>query len=429
MAGSTTRSETARAYWERLAERCWLMATGQRVSVVLHVSRSQDPKAASDWWLRASDRVYLSERVLLPVGTDPVTYLASHLAGRALPDHASDAQCAELLTRADPCSLVVLCDAHRLPGYHQLRLGRFLRVWSDTVRSAEARAGGTGVLPCFLAVLSECDGALGDETRLRHVEAWHEPAPLAVTGEWRQVIRARDELHVRLWQSAAFPELAAFDFSLPTEADWTIATTLDTLRKELRLVAEHRRWGGSCGELGVLVQRFPAPGTIVEVRDDMHLRPQYTTLWHEGVLGRVEGRGWDLHAAALVAWRPAADLAYRVWRGQARVVWPLLEHVRHTLQAQMVMEAGGEPFRNVLRRLRGDVPLAEDYPRDPTPLAELSELPRVAQECSLGSEIRFLAAPCADVHRCVRNPLAHGHPVPSASHMRTLVQLIDALGM
>lgn len=142
------------------------------------------------------------------------------------------------------------------------------------------------------------------------------------------------------WREATLPAIAAGDIPLFIDL-WPDGTDdPSTLCDRLRALAGTRGWTlerlRSWGALSVLTAMRARAGSSA-ASDRGHTRPPQTlrSLWAAGALQGTIESGMQLHAAALAVLQQDTAIAQRLWRGQARVLQPLIDDLRFTVCADL----------------------------------------------------------------------------------------------
>lgn len=327
-------------------------------------------------------------------------------------------RCIEELGRCQQATrLMILAD--QLGGEHQRSLASLIAGWADHRRrvwDASALAG-----PQFILVMNDTSAVPPEDIGLSIVRTLDYAVPCDYTQVWDDLLASEPRPARRLWQSAVLPELAAYDASFPDAHAWTSVENLSGLTAGLQTVAHQRGWTSLSAPVEAALRRFPPPGTCPNVSAGaMGAAHDYSRLWEFGLLGKVAGRGWDLHAAALVGYRSPQDLCYRAWRGQVRVVRPLVDIVRRRCELFVRSAMGKVRFEAALAPLICQDGVGNDDPA--TTIPELDDLASIAQNNGLAGEL-----PCQQMrvcHRAVRNRLAHGRIV-DIDALEALTELIE----
>jgi hypothetical protein len=134
---------------------------------------------------------------------------------------------------------------------------------------------------------------------------------------------------------------------------------------------------------------------------------KWNTLWAHGALVGTPEYGIELHTAALAILGRTDEIKHRVWRGQAELLLPLIDHMRLILCSYLTDSYGH------------DWPLRWDQPESPeefeairsNPLAcQWGYLERLLKKCQpLQGEHQWLRI--ASLARWIRNEIAHYRPI------------------
>ncbi len=146
------------------------------------------------------------------------------------------------------------------------------------------------------------------------------------------------------------------------------------------------------------------------------------SLWAHGAVCATLERGLELHSAALVVLGRVDQIKHRIWRGQAELLLPLIDHIRLTLC-------------NVLTEAYGD-----GWPcrwREPESEKEKREVLEDPLACGLGHlelllKVTALRAyqhwgPLVSRTRWIRNELAHYRTIPFADFEHLLKEVDTVL--
>ena len=236
---------------------------------------------------------------------------------------------------------------------------------------------------------------------------WGFPSTLEMRLLCRLSNQSGDRDSVAQWREYVLPALAGNDVSL-MEYLWDELALFEEsdLVFWLHSFAEQRGWSAAAlqrwgsGELFTGSSRNPGHLALAPP-------PPLRTLWAHGTLGWTPEYGLELHTAALAALGQDQELNHRLWRGQAELLLPLVDHVRLSLCAH-------------LTRLYGhDWPLRWHQPESLEERAALRRSPLACQwgylewllkNCiPLRAERRWL--PLVSLARWIRNAMAHYRPV------------------
>jgi hypothetical protein len=294
----------------------------------------------------------------------------------------------------------------------QVGFASLMRDWQQSVRML----GPEQPWPRFICLLSTPRRWQElDDVCLAVVPSWEIATTCEGCFQWQPYIDERNGTE-KLWLRAVLPELAAFDRNLAEYSDWRRVTGMETLLSALKDVVRRRGWVHLESDLQSCLARIPASGTL-PADGGTYLPASLHQLWHQGMLGLVAGVGWDLHAAVLALPAGQSGLRHRVWRGQARVLGPVLEGLRLRAEHSVRREVGNSRFETRLAEMRNGAQSGRDWVVPETQRPSLHEIATFARESSLPW---WRAA--ARAHREVRNPLAHGFAIEPIA-LRSLIDL------
>lgn len=254
--------------------------------------------------------------------------------------------------------------------------------------------------------------AADTDSRLALLHLWSEVSRVELTLLCHEAGRDGDLLE-SLWREAILPEVCGGDLEL-VGALWhpVIESEQQTLAA-LSQVAQQRGWSDQ------LRLEVTAARRLVGQRSEILVPAHWRTLWEEGMAHGLRNDGMEVSAAALAWSRDEGDhreLRHRVWRGQARLVLPLLDDIR-IRSCEAMTERHGRDWPTRFLQFE-DAEAEERARKDPRsvdfgPLAKATRSPfskadRFRDVVSLGC---FL-----------RNELAHYRPITFQSFKRLVNQ-------
>lgn len=196
----------------------------------------------------------------------------------------------------------------------------------------------------------------------------------------------------KLWREALLPELAGQDAELLDileELDDESLIDLDRLKDLLTAYGERLAWDRELSTIGGShLPEDPLPET---------LKPPWLSLWSKGIICRSGEHSWTYHSAFLAIQGRTDELKHRLWRGQARMLLPLLDEFRRSLCDLLSHRSPDWHVQIQRASLNG----ATTYPLGGAYEAEWSELAGPLERCGRG----IVAA--ADRARRIRNRIAH----------------------
>lgn len=208
------------------------------------------------------------------------------------------------------------------------------------------------------------------------------------------------------WREHLLPALAGSDISL-VEYLWdSLRLSLEGLAARLRSFAEQRGWAADALHEWGAEELAASPA---QNRSSQLLSPpaRFRALWARGALSWTTEYGLELHAAALAVLGRNEELGHRLWRGQAELLLPLIDHTRLTLCDHLTRQYGHDwPIR-----WYQPVSPEEDAAVRNSPLAcQWGYLEWLLKNCAhLQSEQDWL--PLVSLSRWIRNEMAHYRPI------------------
>lgn len=221
-------------------------------------------------------------------------------------------------------------------------------------------------------------------------------------GDWNQVESDND---IGPWREYVLSSLVGNDIFL-AEYLWNkMEDCVDNLINYLEDYATQRGWTQEEFELlGVdrisfsanKNQRFTTPNLL-----------EWNNLWARGMLSWTPEYGLELHAAALVVLGRKSELWHRIWRGQSKLLLPLLDGIRLKICDSLTRSYGF----NWPVRWFAPIYQEEEMAVKKSPLAcQWGHLEYLLNNCqNLRSERRWLSV--IKPARRIRNELAHYRPI------------------
>jgi hypothetical protein len=263
-----------------------------------------------DWlWLTDTDTLDASP---------PAALARELLPSWGPPDALHDAA---FLAGAEPLAGRVIClgDLEALPGERTQRWCQFLADYGQAIRNRS-----------LLERAVFCVIARG----LRSQDCPREDVLISRRWWWGAVSRLDVSLYVRettlddpamdACSEAAIVELAGFDPALA-------ATLIAAWRRgEGDLCAVIRSCFASAERMHDR-ESNPTPYAQVQIADSAVPRSDLEPLWARGWLDALRREGLHVNSAALAAWGDEAGLRQRLWKGQVRVLLPLIDEHRARL--------------------------------------------------------------------------------------------------
>jgi hypothetical protein len=204
------------------------------------------------------------------------------------------------------------------------------------------------------------------------------------------------------WQEYVLPALAGSDIALAEHLWEDPYMDLQGLLHCLRAFAEQRGWEAET------LRGWGAKHLKTAARYDQHsprLAPPQPlrTLWAHGALGTTIEYGQELHPAALAVLGRDEELQHRLWRGQAEILLPFIDHIRLRLCDHLTRAHGH------------DWPVRWRLPVSPEEALAVRSSPLACQWGHLEVLLKYYAPlraerrwlPVASLARWIRNEIAH----------------------
>jgi len=145
-----------------------------------------------------------------------------------------------------------------------------------------------------------------------------------------------------IWREQVLPDLVGADLNL-LEWLWEPVArmrSVDNLMVDLRKYAKNQGWEEAVDSESAT--QIP-PTTHVD-----HLNASQRNLWARGLLYYTPENGWEMHSAVLALMNKQTEVSHRYWRGQARLMLPFVDHIRHSILTRLTIRHGdGWPSRLV----------------------------------------------------------------------------------
>jgi hypothetical protein len=228
----------------------------------------------------------------------------------------------EHLLREGECPGVIrLSQFEKLPEARRWEWMALIRDWAD----ASHRLSDRGINLCALCVIAPpyaFDALPHEDTHLVIRRWWGIPSGLETQLLYRLMLN--DTSHKAVWIEYVLPSLAGSDLAL---LDYLYTgdciDSLDSLKQGLLDFAKQCGWTQPD-----LQQRLPslqyAKGGVL---DTIQLT-QVHTLWRHGLACWTTESGLELNTSALLLLGDDTSVEHRYWRGQARLLLPLLDDFR-----------------------------------------------------------------------------------------------------
>jgi hypothetical protein len=145
-----------------------------------------------------------------------------------------------------------------------------------------------------------------------------------------------------IWREQVLPDMVGADLNL-LEWLWVPIAhirSVDNLMIHLREYAKNQGWEETVDSESAT--QIP-PTTHV-----YHLNGSQRNLWARGLLYYTPENGWEIHSALLALMNKQSEVSHRYWRGQARLMLPFVDHIRHSILTRLTIRQGdGWPSRLV----------------------------------------------------------------------------------
>ena len=234
---------------------------------------------------------------------------------------------------------------------------------------------------------------------------------------------ASSELQQR-WREQVLPALAGDDVALMEQLWDPVLGPMEEVVASLLEYAASRAWTApSLRAMGLdAAWHEPRPG-----KHGLPSLPPERLLpvWAAGALSASVERGMELHPAALAVLERDEEVRHRLWRGQVRLILPVIDALRLRACQEITDEMGDTwPLAYTTPNSRAEVDEVRDNPLN----CQLGHLEHLLQR----SELRRWRPRWMGVIRCARaarNKLAHCQPVEFADfhELMTEAQRIGAL--
>ncbi len=313
---------------------------------------------------------------------------------------------ANLAELDDLPEVIILEGLHELQDDGRLAWLAFLKQWAQVCQTL----ADSGKEPTRLCVITQAEATITHvpESGLHLAIHWWWGFPSAL--DMRLLCRlnnaSENSYCLARWREYLLPALAGCDLSLAEYLWDSLDSSTEELVQHLDAFAQSRGWTADNLEAWAAETSISSVG--YEHGRRMPSPPsRWRALWAHGALHWTQEYGLELHPAALVALGRENDLKHRLWRGQAELLLPLIDHLRLTLCDELT------------RRHGPDWPVRWDLPQSAVEEAEVRADPLACQwgylmrllrnRQELRSSRRWIS-PGSRAH-WIRNELAHYRPV------------------
>lgn len=217
------------------------------------------------------------------------------------------------------------------------------------------------------------------------------------------------------WRECMLSSIAGGDFLLASEL-WDVARLDEaSLPDVLCSVAAKRGWHRDT-LLSWGVDERDASHYSTLFREALHPPKELRALWAHGVVGQTAEYGIELNAVALAVLQRYDELNHRVWRGQAHLLFPLIDRIRLDLCNILTRRYGPDwPVRWIRPQLEAEEKAVLQNPRA-CQWGHLAYLLENQTPIDLESQWSSLAIAI----RYIRNHMAHFKPISFHDFERVL---------
>ncbi|GAW94362.1 hypothetical protein [Calderihabitans maritimus] len=359
------------------------------------------------------ERYYgMSNKVISLEDTDllPGTVIAQSCGKKTLPGKVEQAE--ELMDCEDLPDLIVITGLDKLSSNDLTLWAGFIRDWAQAAKTADAK----GKLPKALLIPSRSTELLQkvqeDIFLTSHwFWGWTSGGELQLVA--RSISRERGLSYKEsLWVETVFVELAGTDpmllFWLLNQSE--IGMPRMKIFSSLRQFAEKQGWEKSWVDkhkdaltsvsAGYYYNNGPVEAPPTELR----------SLWQAGLVDWHVEEGLAVHSAVLAVMGDEDKLDHRIWRGQARILFPILDSKRHEVCHYLQRGFKDWPaFCSKYNQSYHNSSFVEE--KSVTPIAEFNEIVKFLKEQSQKfGRYRNLKRQINNLRKA-RNTLAHYVPL------------------
>lgn len=301
----------------------------------------------------------------------------------------------------------------KLPPEMVKHWARLLRQWSEYARTYQARTKQCPVSLLLVTHQVELSRGIKEDVYLKAYYFWGWISTVELLLVARSVASEQGlTLDESLWVESVFVELAGTD---PELFFWLLdrcpfsdtANMWKAIIQQLIGFCEGKGWTQkrivSCLDLGEHnnCREFAQSCPLIPPSD---LDP----LWSAGVASWNDGDGIFIHSATLAVQGDTATLKHRIWRGQARVLLPVLDRIRHEICDYLNRKFKREWSSFCETNRNPYLPGASSYQNGVAEYGVINEFFRLNE--SKGTMLRQLRRPVEHL-RLTRNNLAHYVPL------------------
>lgn len=156
-----------------------------------------------------------------------------------------------------------------------------------------------------------------------------------------------EEVAYTMWATSVWVELAGPDEALLRELIEQRVPPA-TWKAFLEEYAARRGWQGETLSMAQELLRRALPGHTLSLTHPDQPSAWLWGLWAEGMVDLLRGRGVEVHSAVLAALKWDRLLYHRIWRGQLRNLFPLIDQARLLVAQERAQRAiGQDPWGSV----------------------------------------------------------------------------------
>jgi hypothetical protein len=275
---------------------------------------------------------------------------------------------AEEMLAADPLVDVVLLRG--VEGLETRALHGWFALLSAWTREAKSVAG-MGRKPTALCAFAPADPSLEalpePDVHLQIQWWWGIPSIVELRLLGRIHAPASNSAHVGLWREHVIPSLSGNDTDLFTQLWLADTDDMAILLGMVRSFGDRFGWAPErLRELGAT--ELLAPQQQAMTRQCASPPAPWRSLWANGGLQWSVEHGLEAHPSALACLGLDSHLNHRIWRGQARLLLPLLDELRLAICRELTDRLGpewpvrwAEPIKIHAREAVRESPLACDW--------------------------------------------------------------------
>ena len=292
---------------------------------------ARDPWYALEGHLVRRD-FYIKEIVLpdLPTDSSPPVALGNTLNVQ-WPEDSSPRNIANLMLSQDLPEIIHLTGFDELAESAKRTWGAFLSDWARASKNILDQEATTPPALILFALGSAFPLPLPESDLYLAIHHWWGfPSALEVQMLCRLENVNGEQVPLRRWREHLLPSLVGNDIALAGHLWDQLSLDFDQLLSLLQSYGERRGW--TRRDLQAWdVEELLLTLTSNETHPPYNPSPRWYHLWARGVLNWTPEYGTELHTAALALLCRTEDIQHRLWRGQASLLFPVVDNVRLTL--------------------------------------------------------------------------------------------------